>query len=241
MPRIQQSLSENDRIFLLEAAGNSRGLLNFDFWPLLVWILIGTLIYAGLALAVLGIAARLAGYPIAGGAWRENPVTYIGAITTVSIVFATHTLSTVRWEIGARRQRTKRRNAILGDLKNGLVMVETMTVEGVKLLQEQQHFTFIFLLRLSNGKTLVLYDYGSYDDENDRPEAARPTVTVRDNITLRSFPLSKRKRWDFEGSEVPLPSPIELVLDPGKWPEDEAWCRVKWENIDRHYGPKPVR
>lgn len=241
MPRTQQSLSEKDRIFLLEAAGKPRGLLTFDFWLLLVSILLGTLIFAGLALAVLGIAARVAGYLIAGGAWRENLVTYIGAITTVSIVFATITLYIVRWAIEARRRGTIRRNAILADLENGLVLVETMTVEGVKLLQEQEHFTFIFLLRLSNGKTLVLYDYDSYDDQNDHPEAARPNITVRETITLRSFPLSQRKRWDFEGRELPLPAPIELALDPEKWPEDEGWCRVKWENIERHYGPKPVR
>jgi hypothetical protein len=31
---------------------------------------------------------------------------------------------------------------------------------------------------------------------------------------------------------------LPIGLEPDGWPDDESWCRVKWENIEQHYGAK---
>lgn len=241
MRKNYEPLSEEDRRFLLaEATKDEPGKIT-EVWLLLLWVATGTAVFSILALLGLGILARIAGFQVSGGAWRENPVTYFGAIATVALVFAYVVFSSLRWLIKSRRGDAEQRRAALADLEKGEVKVERLGVLGVKLLQEPEHYTFIFLLNLSIGKTLVLYDYDSFDDENDAPKEAKPALQVRDHITLRTFPVSKRKRWEFEGAEMALPEPIELALDPEKWPDDEGWCRVKWENIERHYGPKADR
>lgn len=151
------------------------------------------------------------------------------------------TLSTLRRHLRWRRAIEQERRSVVADLDNGVVKVDVLDVQGIKLLQEPEHHSLIFLLKLSNGKILVLYDYDSYDSDNDFPTKAKPTLRARERITLRSFPVSQRKRWAFEGAEMALPAPIELALDPERWPDDESWCRVKWENIERHFGRGTAR
>lgn len=104
-----------------------------------------------------------------------------------------------------------------------------------------EHQAFIFLLRLQNGKTLVLYDHDSHAFAQDDRPSGTPTPVVRDRISLRTYPVSQRKHCSFGGETLPLPVPIELALAPENWPEDESWCRVKWENIERHFGPNASR
>ena len=193
------------------------------------------------AVFVAGLGAHLFGYPIANGAWRNDPLTFYGAIAIGGLVLLWQATSYLRWWLRARRAQAAYIQSISADISSGLVQVEDHAVVGVKLLKEPEHNAFIFLMHLSNGKTLVLYDYDSYDSENDFPPDNQPTLVPCDKICLRTFPNSQRRRWAFSGAQVILPTAIELALGPDKWPEDETWCRVKWENIERHYGPKRAR
>ncbi|MCU0902827.1 MAG: hypothetical protein MUE83_03005 [Tabrizicola sp.] len=236
-----QPLTPEDRAFLTEELGAARP----NGWRgaagLLLMTLFGFIAYSAAALALGAILAWLAGFPIAQGAWRDHPVTWYGAIGVVTAVFLWLAVSLLRWQMRARKGQASRRQALADDLAGDRVAIEDHVVTGIKLLQEPEHHAFIFLLRLENGKTLVLYDYDSYDSEHDRPADGRPTLVVRERISLRTFPVSQRKRWSFEGEALPLPAPIALALAPESWPDDESWCRVKWENIERHYGPKTPR
>ena len=207
---------------------------------LILW-LSGGVVYGGIALLAAALLARLAGFPILDGAWRANPVTFYGAFVIVLAVVGFVAQSFLRWQGRARRTRDALRQAITADQQAGRVDVADHAVTGIKLLQEPEHLGYIFLLHLETGKTLVLYDHDSIGSEQDLPGGGKPTLVVRERISLRTFPVSKRKRWSFEGDPVPIPAPIELVLGPENWPEDESWCRVKWENIERHYGPKTQR
>jgi hypothetical protein len=207
-----------------------------------------TLLGAGLAVslavgAVLmaGLGASMFGYPISNGAWRDDPLTFYGAAAIGAAVLLWQAISYLNWWLRSRRARETYIQAISTDMTSSVVTVEDHVVVGVKLLQEPEHNAFIFLLHLTNGKTLVLYDYDSFDSENDFPSDTKPTLVPCERISLRTFPNSGRRRWAFSGAPLSLPTPIELALQPEKWPDDESWCRVKWENIERHYGPKQPR
>lgn len=232
-----EPLSPEDRAFL-EAelrAANQRPWQTWGVPTLAALFAAAVLTIASLFTA--GLLASLLGFPIANGAWRDDPVTSYGAVLIGGGVFLSLAASYVRWLIRSRRSQAAYRQSIVKDIGLGMVKVEDHTVAGVKLLQEPEHQGVIFLLRLSNGKTLVLYDYDSVHADTGFPPAAGPTLVPRERISLRTFPRSQRRRWAFSGVPLPLPEPIELVLEPSKWPDDETWCRVKWENIERHYGP----
>lgn len=235
-----QQISESDRSFLLAQITPSKRWSLTEHGTFILFTIFGAVVYSGLALIVIGVAAQILGFAIVRGAWRGSPVTYWGAILIVLMVSGYIFYISVQWLIKSRQSSASRRKSITADLERGLVKVEDLAVQGIKLLQEQEHHTFIYLLRLSNGKTLVLYDYDSYDANDESSGNTHPTLMVREKIALRSFPISKLKTWEFLGEEMPLPAPIALVLNPEKWPEDETWCRVKWENIEHHFGPKAL-
>lgn len=125
------------------------------------------------ALFATGLLARLLGFPVAHGAWRNDPVTSYGAVLVGGGVFLAMAASYVRWLIRSRRSQAAYRRSIAEDIGQGMVKVEDHRVAGVKLLQEPEHHGVIFLLRLSNGKTLVLYDYDSVHADTGFPAAAR--------------------------------------------------------------------
>jgi membrane protein implicated in regulation of membrane protease activity len=236
-----QPLSSEDQAFLTEAIELSRPKGWRGAAGLLLMTLFALVAYSAAALVVAAILAWLAGFPIAQGAWRQNPVTWYGAIGLVVAVCLGLSLSLFRWQMRTRKGRALQRQALADDLAGNRVEVEEHAVTGVKLLQEPEHQAFIFFLRLQNGKTLVLYDHDSHAFAQDDRPSGKPTLAVRDRISLRTFPVSQRKRWSFGGETLPLPAPIELALAPENWPDDESWCRVKWENIERHFGPKASR
>ena len=198
----------------------------------LVVLLIAGLL-ALVALLAAGLLARLLGFPVSDGAWRDHPVTFYGAFLVGGSVFAFLASSQLRWLLRAGRARAAYIQAIAADISSGDVAVEDHEVVAVKRLQEPEHHAFIFLLRLSNGKTLVLHD--ETDSDNAVSDNV-PGLTPRERISLRTFANSRRRRWEFSGAPLPLPPAIELVLTPDTWPEDESWCRVKWENIEAHFG-----
>lgn len=240
--RRSEALSPEDLIFLedeLRAADPKRWQAKIA--PTLLFMFFATAMYTVLALVGAGVLARLLGYRLSNGAWHDDPVTFYGALFVGGGVFLFTAVSSIRWLVRSRRSNAEYHQSIAEDIAAGTVSVEDHKVVSVKLLQDPEHHAFIFLLRLSNDRTLVMYDYDSLNSDADFPPDNKPTLTPCDRISLRSFVKSKRRRWSFSGAPVPLPEPIELVLEPSKWPDDEGWCRVKWENVERHYGAKTGR
>ena len=193
------------------------------------------------ALRGLGCLASLAGFPIARGAWRDDPVTHFGAIAVVVAVWLFLVVGQALWLVRWERHRRQRKAKLETDLARDLVHDETFLVTGVKLLREPEHGMILFFLQLSNGKRFVLYDYGSVDTEGEHDGQSPPTLMPGEKFHLLTFPVSKERSWSFSGPAVSLPIVKTLELGPEDWPEDEGWCRVKWENIDRHYGAKKSR
>lgn len=163
-----------------------------------------------------------------------------GAI--VAIVYVVTCICAIYVATAAGRHQRKVNLELLpkihADLALGEVLEERFQVAGVKLFQESEHKAFLLFIHLSNGRTLVLYDHLSFDGQGNRSWDDPPMMEVREALCRITFPNSKFQSWDFSGEIVPLPTKLEMTNDPKKWPEDESWCRVKWENIERHYGAK---
>lgn len=188
------------------------------------------------ALLLLAILAPLAGFPIARGAWRNDPVTYYSAIAVVVATWLFIVVGQALWSVRSERGRRQRLAKLETDSARGVVCDETFSVNAIKLLREPEHGMIMFFLLLSNGKCFVIYDYDSVDTENEHGGQSQPTLVPGETFHLLTFPVSKERSWSFSGSALPLPVMLPLGLEPDGWPDDESWCRVKWENIERHYG-----
>lgn len=211
-------------------------------WREHCWLFVAALtilpaLYSALALFLLAIIAALVGFPVANGAWRNDPFTYYGAITVTALIWVFIVVGQIRWSLRWERDRRHKQAKLETDLAGGVVRDEVYAVTGVKLLREQEHGMILFFLRLSNGKCFVLYDYDSVDTENEHDGQSSPVLAPGNTFHLLTFPISKERSWSFSGTALPLPPVLPLDLEPEVWPEDESWCRVKWENIERHYGP----
>ncbi|MFM7442542.1 MAG: phage holin family protein [Tabrizicola sp.] len=239
--RRSDSLSPEDRAFLEQEAMQAQPVTGVARLGMALFAAILAVALAFVAVFLAGLLARLFGFAIANGAWRDHPVTFYGAFVVGGVVLLLQAVSYLRWWLRARRSRSAYVRSVSEDLSTGTVTVEDHDVIAVKLLQEPEHHAFIFLLLLSNGKTLVLYDYDSYDGEDSFPPDNQPKLVPCEKISLSTFPKSRRRRWAFSGTPLPVPVAIELALEPDKWPEDESWCRVKWANIERHYGPSGLQ
>ncbi|MGL4235763.1 hypothetical protein [Tabrizicola sp.] len=211
------------------------------FWLLVAAATVLPTLYSAILLVPLAIGARLIGFPIGNGAWKANPITYYGAILVVAGIWLAMVALQIRWSIRAEGSRSHGLAKLKEDLARGLVRDEVLTVTGAKLLREPEHDMIVFFLQLSNGKCFVLYDYDSVDINGEFDGQSRPTLTPREIFHLVTFPASKRRGWSFSGPEIALPDVLPMAATPDLWPEDESWCRVKWENIERHYGPKKNR
>jgi hypothetical protein len=198
----------------------------------LVSLIVGPAVFGGVALVLLAALATLFGLPISNGAWRENPVTYFGAIGVVGAIWAALALSGLKWLLAGARSRANDVAAMTHDLHKGVVRDEVYQVAEVKRLREPEHGMAFLFLRLSHGRTFVFYDHdaGMADDANREP------LIPCARFHLVTFPKSARRVWGFSGERLPLPKDRAMAAGPDRWPEDEAWCRVKWENIERHWG-----
>jgi hypothetical protein len=227
----------------LEKLLEARSKVNWKehFWLFVASLTVIPAIYSALALFLLAVIARIFGFPTGNGAWRDHPVIYYGAVWVVVTIWIGSVVADVRWSVRSERDRRLRKSKLETDLTGGVVRDETFSVTGIKLLREPEHSMILFFLLLSNGRCFVLYDYESVDTDNEHDGQSRPTLVPGENFHLLTFPVSKERSWSFSRLGLPLPAVLPLELGPEDWPEDESWCRVKWENIERHYGPKRSR
>lgn len=237
-----RQITEQERA-QLEKLQEARKKLNWKehFWLHVAALTVAPALYSALALFLLAILAPLAGFPTAKGAWRNDPVTHYGAIAVVVAIWFCFVVGQVRWSVRVEKSRRQRQAKLETDLDRGVVRDEVFFVIGVKLLREPEHGMILFILRLSNGKCFVLYDHQTADTENVHNGQSPPTLAPGEMFHLLTFPVSKERIWSFSGPELPLPVVMPLEPEPEDWPEDQSWCRVKWENIERHYGRRKAR
>lgn len=137
--------------------------------------------------------------------------------------------STLRWA----RTWPDKRAALEADLASGMVSEEKYRISEVKRLQEPEHGGLVYFLRTENGRVLVLYDdeslrdhavEGSPEESSFRP--CEELVIVRALTT--DFIIARR----FHGTPLPLPPPLELTAPVDRWPENETFCSIPWDDLE---------
>lgn len=195
------------------------------------------LVIAGVLLFLLRQIASHAGYRLGNRALFDEPALLSGAIAIVSVVGGC-LLSVALCDVAKRRRWARtRREAIAADVAAGTARDEVFEISDAEALREEEHGMFIFFLHLSNGRVLVLCDYDSVDGDNDFPEDNAPAPVPTERLSMVTYPRSGARRWAFQGAAVPFTRGI-MARGPEDWPEHEDWARVKWQNIEKHYGRK---
>lgn len=226
---MKRAMTEAERGQLLAMTAARRDRPPGEAWGALVFALeFGPAVYGGLALGLLTLGAALFGLPLRDGAWRENALTFYGTLVVVGGVWLGLVASGIRWLRANGRSRAADVALMAADLEKAIVLDEAQAVLGVKRLREPEHGMILLFLLLGSGKVFVLYDHDA------GLEGSLP-LTPLSQLHLATFPASKRRVWSFSGEPLPLAEPGRMDLEPEHWPEDEAWCRVKWENIERHF------
>lgn len=223
-------VSEEDRIWLED---HRRGFTNFNEGPATraLNILFPAFMAGGAALAVFVVGMWAFGWllPLDGFLrMNEGRVRWWVAAGAAGVGIALGVMADRR----RRMWVTAHRADIDRDLAQGLARVETFQVEGVKVLREVEHGTFMLCLRLSDRRNLMVYDYDSYPDEGVFQPDARPTIDLRRTMRLVTYPKSGVQRYEFSGETVEYPEAVELAVDPDEWPEDLEELRVPWDGIE---------
>jgi len=143
--------------------------------------------------------------------------------------------STARWV----KSWPDHRSELAADLAGGVVVEEPYRLVAAKLFQEPEHGGLMYFLRTEDGDVLVLYDHesGSLGARGENPLAStfRPLsrlILVRAPST--KFVLDSR----FSGAPIEVPAPVELAVPPSRWPDDEKFCDIPWEELERRLGAK---
>jgi hypothetical protein len=138
--------------------------------------------------------------------------------------------STVRWV----KTLPDNRSELAADLAKGAVSDETYRVVGAKRFQEPEHGGLIYFLRTEDDRVLALYDHESQDLSVRGEDPQQSSFRPRAELTLTRAPATRfvlDKR--FNGQPIETPPPIELSAPPHEWPENEAFCDVPWDDLER--------
>ena len=141
--------------------------------------------------------------------------------------------STIRWV----KTWPDNRSDLAADLAKGIVIEEAYRVVGAKRFQEPEHGGLIYFLRTDDDRVLALYDHESQDLGARGEDPLRSTFRPSAELTLARAPATKfvlDKR--FSGETIKASSPIELSVPPREWPDNEAFCDVPWNDLERRFG-----
>ena len=154
------------------------------------------------------------------------------AVPAISFVFAFHGIILHEWKGKHRRAETL--SAIDEDLANGAVMEDSFIVEDAICLIEQEHLMRIYLLKTTDGRIRVRYDYDSADVDG-RGKSRRTKFAIAKEVRLVSFPLSKQSLYHDGPTRMRKPRASDLMLGPKYWPEHETWLEMEWSDVKSHY------
>ena len=130
-----------------------------------------------------------------------------------------------------RRASAAMLNDRKADLDAGEVVEEQGVVDAVKVFREPEHGMKIYFLHLSDGRVRVRYDHDSADVDGDG-KSRRSTFPLSREVRMIHYPVSGEVDYRFSGETIRKPRAQSLDLHPDKWPEDETWCNIPWEDLD---------
>lgn len=143
--------------------------------------------------------------------------------------------SSVRW----LQKWPDPRKAYQADLESGQVIEESYEFVAAKRFQEQEHGGLIYFLRTTNDKVFALWDYERQDlgVQNENPQDSK--FKPMSNLLIVRAPQSEfviNKK--FSGTILEAGEPYDMTIGPDSWPEDEAYCRIKWDDLEKRLNRK---
>jgi len=144
-------------------------------------------------------------------------------------------ISSIRWV----KKWPDRRKVYQADLEGGQVIEESYEFTAAKCFQEQEHGGLIYFLRTTNDKVFVLWDYESQDlgVQNESPlnSKFKPTTGLRIIRAPQSEIIIAKK---FSGTILDAGEPNDMTVGPDSWPEDEAYCKIPWDDLEKRLNRK---
>lgn len=130
------------------------------------------------------------------------------------------------------------RQPLRDDLRSGIVTEEHLTVVEAKLLQDPEHGGFVYFLRTDDERVYVIYDRESLELAMVEEDPAGSTFEPRSQLTIVKAPKSQFTiNNSFSGGDIDIYGPTEMTAPPTKWPENEAFSPIPWDQIEKELCP----
>ena len=220
-----------ERIFLLDQkriiqnlASNRLEMALVFGW---VWLSFGGILYLfGL------ITIKIIEWVFSPG-WPEGMLNCLIAYVAWAIASMT-VLWTLLGEYRSHNRRNKTLRGIDADLSANEVEEERFSIQEVICLLEQEHLMRIYLLKTTDGRIRVRYDYDSADTSGTG-KSRRTNLKIWKDVRMVSFPHSKQVMYHEGDIVVRKPKATDLALAPKHWPEDETWLDMEWDEVRPYY------
>lgn len=222
-----REMNEADRIYLnerLDALKNSK--MTID--QILIVTLWGSFCGGFLVSLAWTAFCRLIGILPSMTDWQKTPIAYFGVMIIFGSFFAYMLWVVVGRDYMHRKSYLERHSR---ELQHNRVEETVATVEDVKCFQEPEHLMKIYLLRLSDGRIRVRYDYQSADVEG-RGKSPRTNFPISKEMNIVHFTILGKFRYEFGPTKIRKPRAKELSRPPEEWPEDETWLEISWNEAD---------
>jgi hypothetical protein len=223
-----REMNEADRIYLnerLDALKNS----NMTIDEILLVTAWGSFCGGFVVSLIWTIFCRLIGILPSMAAWQKIPIVYFGVILIFGFFFAYMMWLVVCRDYLHHRSYLAR---LSRELKHNRVEEYDLIVDDVKCFQEPEHLMKIYLLLMSDGRIRVRYDYDSADLEG-RGKSQRTNFSISKEMKIVHFTILGQFRYEFGPTKIRKPRMKELNRPPEKWPADETWLEISWNEADQ--------
>lgn len=231
MTSIIRALNDHDHAYLKECqealkdSHLSMGESISDFFFTWLWGIIVSGFIFSLAWVII---CRLFGILRSMSDWQDVPIVYHGVL----LIFGISTIYFMWFVVRDYRHRKQDLERLELELDHNEIEESTASVEAVKCFQEPEHLMKIYLLRLSDGRIRVRYDYDSADVDG-LGKSPRTNFRISREMTMIHFKILDEFRYNFGPTKIRKPVAKELNVPPVDWPEDETWLDISWDDIDQ--------
>jgi hypothetical protein len=144
-------------------------------------------------------------------------------------------ISSVRWV----KKWPDPRKDYQADLESGQVIEEFYQFTATKRFQDPEHGGLIYFLRTINDEVFVLYDYESQNLGAEGDEPLNSKFQPRAELLIVRAPKSEEVIGrQISGAALEVGEPLELKNGPRAWPEDETYCKIPWDELEKRLNRK---
>ena len=125
------------------------------------------------------------------------------------------------------------RSIIAKDISEGLVVEEQYHFSAAKCFREPEHGGLMYFLLEKQNRTYVVFDHESQISNHNVAQSSNSQLSPMSNLTVVRAPQSKLMiRQEFSGDALHTDNLREITLSPEYWPELNAFCNIKWNDLE---------